>query len=142
MLAEGLLLLSESEELEVAVPVDSESEFDAVAEAMLVPLEPVAVPVMVLLMEAEAEEPYLGNRCQFGFGQGIGGSLDVRLCSVAVGDVLLVDAVAARVGWAVVVAGQDVVALLAEAVPVVGGAGVELGRGGLEAAGDDAAGLR
>lgn len=64
--------------------------------------------------------------------------IDVRFSSIAVRNVLLIDAVATRVARAVVVASQDVVGLLAHAVPVVGRAGVELGLRGAETAGDDA----
>lgn len=56
--------------------------------------------------------------------EGVG--CDVRLGSIAPRYVLLVDAVAVGVGWAVVVASQDVGALLAHAAPVVGAASLEL----------------
>lgn len=60
-----------------------------------------------------------------------------RFGGIAVGDLRLLGAEAVRVRWAVVVAGQHVVALLAQAVPVVRAAVRELGLLGRKAGLDD-----
>lgn len=63
---------------------------------------------------------------------------NIRIGSVTVRDGSLLSSKLVGVGWAVVVACQDVLRLCAHAVPVVGLAGFELRLSAGQACGDDA----